>query len=88
VKSGKSFNLTASATCSGTPVYEWWLGTINGSTWSWQQLTPYGAVNSFTWSTAGLPAGSYVIDVWIEKQGSSPTSFDTYTYLPFTVAGH
>jgi hypothetical protein len=85
IRPGTPVHLTANATCGGTPVYEWWLGIVGASAWTWQLLSGYQTANTFTWNTSGLAPGSYVVDVWVENQGGSPTGHDTYAYLTFSL---
>jgi hypothetical protein len=73
---GSTITVTASATCGGTPVYQWFVGSLHGSSISWQQVQAYSTSNTYVWNTTGLVTGSYYISPWAENQGGSSTSFD------------
>jgi hypothetical protein len=81
---GASVKFTASATCGGTPVYQFWLGTVNGATINWEILKTYGTGNSYTLNTKGMATGGYYVAFWVENQGS-PSAFDTYAVFPFSL---
>ncbi len=58
---------TATSTGCTSPLYQYWL-------WSgaaWQVVRAYSASATFTWSTSGVPAGTYTFGVWVRDSGSS-----------------
>lgn len=69
---GATIVLTAGASCTGTPEYEF-LIDVNGVQTALQQ---YGSVNTYSWNTTGLPGGTYVLEVWVRNLGS-PVAYDT-----------
>src|SRR5438093_13335280 len=54
VPQGKTVNFTAGATCGGTPVYEFWVGKVNGATIDWAIVKAYSTSNAYAWSTKAL----------------------------------
>ena len=68
--------VTVSATSSGcpNPRYQFWLLPPGGA---WTVVQPYGTAASFSWSTVGRPAGSYLFSVWV-RDASSPAGYDAY----------
>ena len=54
---------------SGSYEYQFWL--FNGTSWS--IMKPYGAAddNTWTWTTSGVTAGTYFIQVWARGAGSA-----------------
>jgi len=62
--------LTASgATCAGGETPEYRFFAINGSG-ALVDIRAYGASNVATWTTTGLPSGSYQLYVYVRAQGS------------------
>jgi hypothetical protein len=72
---GTPMTFTAGATGCPNPVYSPWLQFPDGS---WHQLQPFGPGNSWTWNTAGLPKGTYVLHVWANNQGSYYGAYETF----------
>ncbi len=62
--------VTLSATASGCPdpVYQFWVLPPGGS---WTLVQAYSPSSTATWSTTGLPAGTYQFDAWAKQSGSS-----------------
>jgi hypothetical protein len=83
VSIGTFVHLTAHATCSGTPVYQWFVGKAQGQSISWQQDQAYSTSSAYAWNTSSEPADSYYVSVWVESQGGPGGSFDTNAALPF-----
>jgi len=73
--SGTAVTFTASASGCARPLYEFWTLAPGSSTW--QIAQPYSTTATFNWSTAGLPAGSYLHSVWV-RDANSTTSYDAY----------
>jgi FtsP/CotA-like multicopper oxidase with cupredoxin domain len=59
----------AGAGGSGTYQYRFWLKT--GATWA--PVQPYGPSNTWAWNTAGLPDGTYYVQVDVRNAGSTVT---------------
>ena len=83
---------------SGTPVtwraeavggpgpFEYRFFLYNYATQSWSALTGYGPSDSFTWTPSSADAGSYQVQAWIRRQGSTAASPAAYLNSePFTV---
>jgi hypothetical protein len=85
---GTTVTITASASGCSHPLYEFWM-LAPGGTWSVVQT--YSATASFTWSTVGKPAGSYVFSVWVRDasssgtHGSPPNTYDAYSTFQYTL---
>jgi hypothetical protein len=69
--SGTSVTFTASSTGCPNPLYQFWI-LAPGST-TWQIAKAYSSSPTFTWNTAGLPAGTYIYTVWARDSGSMGT---------------
>jgi hypothetical protein len=78
---GTTIVLTGSATCAGTPQYRFW---VRDATGHWAIAQDYGASNTFSWNTTGLPAGTYGLEVDVRNQGSTAT-YETVANLTFGV---
>lgn len=81
VQIGASVALTASARGCPNPQFEYWALPPGGS---WQLLRGYAASAGVTWSTTGLSAGSYILDVWA-RDAASGAAYDTSAYTQITV---
>jgi len=51
---------------------------------SWTQVGVWHTSTSYEWDTGGLPSGSYALDVWARRSGSSG-SWESYALLPYTL---
>jgi len=89
-KTGTTVQLTASATCPGTPEYRFWVRKPGDS---WRINQDYGVYvvgfpNRFSWDTTGLPYGTYGLEVDVRDQGAtSPYEVvfnTTYVLVPIT----
>jgi spore germination protein YaaH len=74
VAPGTTVSLTASSVGCANPLYEWWVQYPNGI---WYLKQNFGG-NTFSFSTAGLPLGTYYIHVWANQQGSWMQSWQAY----------
>jgi len=88
-KAGASVTITAGASGCSSPLYQFWILAPGSSTW--QVAQAYSAGATFTWNTAGKPAGTYRISVWARDAGS-PGAFtsglgryDAYGVGPYTL---
>jgi len=70
---GTSFHYTATAAGCSNPEYEFWLLRPGGS---WTPVQGYSSTATFTWNTAGLPAGSYQFVVWVRQHGSATATYE------------
>jgi hypothetical protein len=79
--SGAPITVTGSATCPN-PRFQFvalWAGT---SSWIVQQ--PYSASATWTWNSAGAPAGGEHFGVWV-KDASSVSAYDQLASIPYAV---
>ncbi len=67
---GTTIMLSAAATCQGTAQYRFWIRPPGGA---WTIVQDYGAASTYTWKTAGSPAGTYGLEVDVRNQGSTST---------------
>jgi hypothetical protein len=83
--------MTASSTCPNlSPRYQFWMLADGSNTW--QLVQPYSTNASFSWNTAGAPAGTEYFEVWV-RDATSPgiintglgSSYDSYISSPFTL---
>jgi hypothetical protein len=79
---GAAVTVIGSATCGGTPAYQFWMLPPGGS---WGIVQPYGPSSTYAWNTSSLAAGTYDFEVWVENQGSS-ASYETYSDVNYTLA--
>ena len=72
---GTTITFTASASGCANPMYEFWIQAPGSTTWT--VVRAYSTSATFTWNTAGLPAGTYRYSVWV-RDASRTTSYDSY----------
>jgi hypothetical protein len=72
--SGTAVKFTATATGCPNPNYEFWLLAPGGA---WSVAQAYSTSNTWNWSTAGLAAGTYTLDVYA-RDASSSAAFDAH----------
>jgi hypothetical protein len=65
---GTVVTFTAAAVGCPSPNYEFWLQPPGGS---WSIVQAYSSASTFSWSTTGLAAGTYQLDVYARNAGSS-----------------
>jgi streptogramin lyase len=81
---GASAVLQAASTGCSSAQYRWWVRDTAGQ-WVMVQDYPAGAGGgAFTWSTAGLPGGTYLLGVWARQAGSA-TSYEAYSFITYTL---
>jgi N-acetyl-anhydromuramyl-L-alanine amidase AmpD len=68
--SGTQVQVTATSSSCPNPRYQFWLLVPDSGTW--QMVRDYGGP-TFTWATAGKPAGTYRFSVWAEDAASPGT---------------
>ena len=64
-----------------TNQYKFWILPPGGS---WQVVQPYGTGATWTWSTAGYPAGTYEVGVW-EGSSSTDSNYESYAITSVTL---
>jgi hypothetical protein len=76
--------VTFSATPTGctNAVYEPWLQYPDGT---WHMMRAFSLSNAWTWTTAGLPKGKYVIHFWANNQGSYSSAFQAFGTSTYTL---
>ncbi|HEV2415049.1 MAG TPA: glycosyl hydrolase family 18 protein [Candidatus Dormibacteraeota bacterium] len=89
--SGTTITIAASAPGCPTPQYEFWI-LYPGAT-SYKLMQSYGSSATLTWPTAGLPKGTYRINVWVRDatskgaDGNASGTWDAYNAgLYYTVS--
>jgi hypothetical protein len=80
---GTPVTYTALATCEGTEVPEYAFYLLD-TTGTWTLAQSYSATATFDWTTTGLPAGDYRVQVWARAQGSI-ASQESVGSLAFTL---
>ena len=79
---GTTVTLTATAFGCDAPQFRWWVQNTLGV---WQIVKDYpAATNTYNWSTAALPAGTYLLGVWVRQAGST-ASHEAYGYNTYTL---
>jgi hypothetical protein len=81
---GSSVPLTAGSTDCASPLFEFWVGYPNG-TWVMQQS--FRLTNTFSWNTAGLAPGTYLIHVWANNSGDSQRTWEANGSDTVTLTG-
>jgi hypothetical protein len=79
--SGTSVTITAAPSGCPNPRYEFWLLPPGGI---WAIVQPYSANATYSWSTAGRPAGSYRFSVWV-RDASSGAAYDTFSAFQYAL---
>ncbi len=83
---GTAVAFTASASGCARPLYQFWILAPGSTTWRVGQA--YSSSPTFSWSTSGLPAGSYTYTVWARDASSQGTRCGNLgcsdTYAPAT----
>ncbi len=85
---GTTVTIIGTATGCPTPQYEFWILPPGGG---WTLLRTYSASGSFTWNTAGLPAGSYRFSIWARDasssgtNGTAPYTYDSFSPMTYTL---
>jgi hypothetical protein len=64
----------APVTCSGTPVFEYWVQYPDGT---WHLGMTFTTSNTWNWVTTNLAKGTYVIHVWVNNQGADTSTHET-----------
>jgi hypothetical protein len=81
---GEAVRANGSATCGGTPEYEFWMQSMDTGTWTIVQ--PYGPSSTYVWHTYGIANGNYDFRVWVRNQGST-ADWETSQELIFPMTG-
>jgi len=78
---GTQVQLTASSANCPNPRYEFWLLPPGGA---WTIVQPYSSTATFTWTTAGVAAGTYRFSVWA-RDAASASSYDTFSAFDYVL---
>jgi hypothetical protein len=79
---GATVSVAASAAGCGSPQFQFWLLSPTGG---WSVTQAYSPTASWTWNTAGLPAGTYQVGVWARQSGSA-ASYDAWLVGTYQLA--
>jgi hypothetical protein len=79
---GTLIAVTATSGGCSSPVYEFWLQYPSG-TWVMKQV--FSSSATWSWNSAGYPAGSYLIHVWANQSGDSTATWETFGELAYTL---
>jgi beta-glucanase (GH16 family) len=71
---GTTVNLSASSSGCPNPQYQFFVGYPDGN---WVLSQGWGG-SSFSWSTAGLASGAYLIHVWANQLGDPTNTWEAY----------
>jgi hypothetical protein len=79
---GTTVTVTGAATGCPNPQYQFYLLPPGGT---WTLVRGYQPSASFTWNTAGLPAGTYRFSVWA-RDTSSSASYDAFSAFNYPLS--
>jgi len=79
---GATVTWTASATCSGTPQYEFWVQSASGI---WAMARAYDASSTFVWNSPNT-VGAYAVQVRARNDAALEDAYDNYKSVGFTLA--
>ena len=84
---GSGTAVTWRAEAAGGPgPFEYRFFLYNQTRDSWSAVTGYGPSDSFTWTPSSADAGTYVVQAWIRRQGSTAASpAASLSTEPFTI---
>lgn len=86
---GTPVSVTGAGTGCPNPQYELWILYPGSQTWT--LVGAYSSVATFSWSTIGLPTGTYHFSIWVRDAASPGTasdslgSWDKYANLTYTL---
>jgi hypothetical protein len=76
-----SVTVTATATCGGTPEYQFWVRPAGGA---WAFAQDWSVSSTYLWNTSQLGAGSYFVAVNVRNQGST-APYEAFTEVVYTL---
>jgi hypothetical protein len=82
--SGTPVTFTAAAAGCPNATYEFWARWQGYS--SWQLLQGYSSNATYVWNSTGALTGTEYFGVWVCGASCTPSTYDTYTSVPFSVA--
>ncbi len=80
---GAQVTFTAAAS-GGSGSYQYYFTVLNPNTGTWSVGQAYSSNASWTWNTAGLGTGKYIVQAWARSVGSTAT-YDAWTGVNFTL---
>jgi uncharacterized protein YkwD len=86
---GTPVTFTAAASGCPSPSYQFWILAPGAASWALAQ--GYSTAATFSWTTAGKPAGTYQLSVWVRDASSAGTSgnssgrWDAYNSRQYTL---
>ena len=86
---GTAVTITGAASGCSNPLYEFWILVPGSSTWTVAQA--YSTSATLSWSSTGLPPGTYTFSVWVRDASSaggvstSLGSFDAFVGISYTL---
>jgi len=78
---GTAVTFTATSTACSQPQYLFYVQAPGDF---WRVTQGYGGT-TFAWSTTGLVAGTYMVDVWVRQNGSG-AAYESYALATYTVS--
>ena len=78
---GTAVTFTATSTACSQPQYLFYVQAPGDF---WRVAQGYGGT-TFAWSTTGLVAGTYMVDVWVRQNGSG-AAYESYALATYTVS--
>jgi hypothetical protein len=88
---GTPVTFTAAASGCASPSYQFWILAPGATSWALGQA--YATTATFNWTTAGKPAGTHHVSVWVRDATSAGTSgnssgtWDAYNSSQYTLTG-
>jgi spore germination protein YaaH len=79
---GAIMHFTATSTGCTKPVYQFWVKYPNG-TWVLKQTFGSG---TWYWRTAGLPVGTYAVEVWANQSGNPTRKGEAIAAMTYKIA--
>jgi hypothetical protein len=86
---GTAVTITGAASGCSNPLYQFWILLPGSSTWTVAQA--YSTSATLSWSSTGLPPGTYTFSVWVRdasSAGGASTSlgnFDAFVGIDYTL---
>ena len=81
---GSSISFAATSVGCLSPQYEYWVQYPSGK---WYLKRGFSSAGDWTWSTAGLPAGTYTVHVWANHLGGYMGRLEVFGSSTVTLTG-
>ena len=79
---GAIIHFTATSTGCTKPIYQFWVKYPNGK---WVLKQAFGS-GTWYWKTAGLPVGSYAVEVWANQSGNPTKKPEAVAAMTYKIA--